>query len=761
MNDDKTNILLINVHGGFPSSMTSKAFTQLSAFSELKQVSDLYSRAYPSNACASASLHDIIMDAPLGSMTDSVWNDWCHVRRPTRTLFHIFKQNGYKTALYGAFGLDKKLDPHVNMHTYPVELHRALSLHGIDQFQSQDAAFSCRFAYAEDKEIIQHYCDNMTTECSFTMLNLLGCKDIHKCNVLPVQESTVVVPTMNVSDLNHSTFSIEQQQEYFFHKDSRRVPESVISDNPRDEGSTASKIIALKRSTMMYDCLHGTCNNQLNEYSEAFVHELQRFAWECLVSLNAGLEKIISTLKEKKIYDKTRLYLFSDNPVSLFEHGVFNEAPWDACLRSFLLVHSPRQLSGKIVETPYSLAHISHKIMNDANLFADWHVNFKESHTLTIGICPSWLSHAYLTPRLNVFTFQTFYIRCLVNRYGRLYAIVIWFSLSDLLRASNVNVDSYDPEELSDLCKNTSDWYNPILIFDLGYFKQVQIYDLTTDVLELENLADNPEFLQTTIACSLKTEMNKSIEAHGYSKLKIIFPDRLLDFSPDDVTFNSVQLHDCARKRFKRQKSDATANKSTQTDYKSQHELLKTILSHDSHLLHMLQNFENLPLTIFQNVNHRVKNCPKPLLGIYTKESFRKIHRLNVELKNIANERVVIEMVNESVTIDSFKILSETKILDSPQVVVFNVDEVSNEKAVSNEKPTAFPMSHSIMASPALSAVSNDTDEHKKKKSRQDLVRGKTLKPVDYSKGFDSHMTSPRGKAKTIENGKSVRELHR
>ena len=118
---ENANVLVINFHGGFPSCMIKKAFSQLSTFQEMKKRGDFYTRVYPTNASAGPSLHDIIMDAPLHSMIDSVWHDWSHVRQTSRSLFHVFKNKGYTTKMFGAFGLENSLDPHFNLHHYPGE----------------------------------------------------------------------------------------------------------------------------------------------------------------------------------------------------------------------------------------------------------------------------------------------------------------------------------------------------------------------------------------------------------------------------------------------------------------------------------------------------------------------------------------------------------------------------------------------------------------------------------------------------------------
>jgi hypothetical protein len=249
--DERKNVLIINIHGGFPSSMIEKAFTQLSTLRDIKEKSDMYTRVYPTNVSAGPSLHDIIMDAPLGSMIDSVWHDeWCYVRKPSRSLFHIFKQNGYSTNLFGAFGLDKKLDPHVNMNNYPGTLQKSLQFYGVDDFEAQDAAFTCQMAFAHDREVISRACNffqdrDNKSEFQFTMINLLGCQDIHKCNFQQEQHEETTVPSISLQHIdewsNQGLFSNVKYTE----ENEKRHSCNVCNDNPRDANSDSSKIPAL------------------------------------------------------------------------------------------------------------------------------------------------------------------------------------------------------------------------------------------------------------------------------------------------------------------------------------------------------------------------------------------------------------------------------------------------------------------------------------------------------------------------------------
>ena len=137
----KPHVLLINVHGGFPSALIGRSLTELESFSHLCRDAVTYERMYPTNVCAAPALHDTVMDAPLASLTDNVRHSWGRQRQATRTIFHLFRQQGYDTRLYGAYGLDARLDARANMKV-GVDERQALHAHGVDVCATADTAFA-------------------------------------------------------------------------------------------------------------------------------------------------------------------------------------------------------------------------------------------------------------------------------------------------------------------------------------------------------------------------------------------------------------------------------------------------------------------------------------------------------------------------------------------------------------------------------------------------------------------------------------------
>ena len=150
------HIVVINVHGGFPTCFQEAAVGGLASFAPFMEAGcELLTRAYVSNASCAASLHDLLFDAPLCSMTDSSWHAWSKVRHGLRSIFHAMSTNGYKTHLMGAYGLDPALDPHRHMRTYPTDVTAALRSQGVDVYDTEDAAFTCRTAASHDANVVQ------------------------------------------------------------------------------------------------------------------------------------------------------------------------------------------------------------------------------------------------------------------------------------------------------------------------------------------------------------------------------------------------------------------------------------------------------------------------------------------------------------------------------------------------------------------------------------------------------------------------------
>ena len=533
-------VLLINIHGGFPSAMTKRMTEELDAFRELAATSAFYERAYPTHACAGPALHDIVMDAPLGTMTDNVWHGWSHRKTASRTLFHVFQQHGYRTRLFGMFGLDRRLDPHVHMHVEHAKLQHALQVYGVDECDLQDAAFTCQLGLAHDRDAFDRV-EAMLRDASrpphtLTMVNLLGCQDVHKCSFHDMDPHRNVIPPMKF-----------ERGQY----DDRIFSASVIDDDSRQTGTGAHSIPALHRASRLHDWIRGLDGAGLSrEDVVRTTTGLHRFCWKCLEQLDEGLARIVQALREIGRLDDAIIYVFSDHPISLYEHGEYSDAPWDSCLRSFLLRRGPRAQACR-VDTPLSLADLPRMLFDDCHLSCDWHVaRALPDATLTLGIAVSWLARAGVAPRCDSLALRTFFVRCTVAYNDRVYAIVFWFSLLDMAAASSYTTERPAPV-LSRIYEKQTSWTNPVLTLSMHDFAArgaLQVYDHSNDRNELHNIAvERTSWCASAAASSIKVRADEAIRHHRLEELLLTVPENVHAITPERVSVCSVQLYNRVR----------------------------------------------------------------------------------------------------------------------------------------------------------------------------------------------------------------------
>lgn len=558
------DVVVINVHGGFPSAMVSRSLRELPGFASLDAISEVHERVYPTNACAGPALHDTIMDAPIGTMTDSVWHEWARSRSTSRSMFHIFQQHGYRTRLFGAFGLDPRLDPHAHMHIDPKLLARSLEAYGIDECDGQDAAFTCQLAFAYDRDVLSRVAEYVRNPSrpknAMTMINLLGCQDAHKCTFHDVDPSKVSIPVM----------PLEKEQGVY---DERLFSENVVQDDPRNPDAASRNIDALRRSTQLKDWIRGiSSTDSRREELVRTVTGLHRFCWKCIQQIDEGLQRIVEALRETNRFDDAVIYVYSDHAVSLYEHGELCEAPWESCIRSFLIRRAPC-IEARRTRRPLSLADMANMLFRDANIHADWHVvPALDGCCLTLGLALSWLARASMTPITNAFELRTFFVRATLVHNDREYAVVQWFSLRDMAFATKLNdAETLDDAARARLYQQTTRWNNPICnvpLHELAARGAVQVYDHSTDPSELNNLAIHEDWTRTECASMLNLRVDSSIRHHRLDALDVTVPENIHLLTADRVTFCSVQLHHRIRDRI-RGKGPATTitrHVSTQTD---------------------------------------------------------------------------------------------------------------------------------------------------------------------------------------------------
>lgn len=808
--DRQKNVLIINIHGGFPSCMIHKVLNQLKAFNDIYKRSETYTRAYPSNCSASPSLHDLIMDAPLASMIDSVGYEWSHVRRASRSIFHVFKQNGYTTNIFGPFGLDKKLDPHVNMHDFPGESTKSLMYFGVDEFESQDAAFTCQMGFAHDRDVLSRVCrfyeSRDVSRPSFNMVNLFGCQDIHKCNFNNnsdnSKEDKVSLPSISVEKIDEWSANGILANVEFLEACEKRHAETICSDNPRNDQSNSAKVEALKRSAMLYDWLRGISNNSLSvDDTLRISNEMNRFAWKCLIELDKSLSMLFKTLHSNKYLSNTIIYITSDNPISLFEHGEISEAPWDSCLKTFLLIYNPEHNKFMTSDEPYTLAHLPLKILKDSGIHADWHINVTEGATITVGLSPSWLCRTFLNPKLSMIDFRGFFMRYIIKKQGRLYTIIQWFSIFDLLKCNDIEFEHLSYNDTLKICTRIHEWKNPVYYNEFEE-EHLQVFDISVDPEEKHNIVQG-NWIKSDTAVVLKRNLNNTIEECGYHKLSIRFPQNMMDLTPDKITFSSIQMHNRMKDRMQENRTATLASVSCQTELPVLNDVLLDMTNGDfaKYLMSKINKILHVPLTIFINKNENTWQdwLPDPVIGTFNYDTFTYLARSNLSITSIKGTQYKISN-NGKILIHKCIVSQNSTMVQhkSGQVMLFNVDrlddisidnqpkkhlKLSNLKKNSNgilplsvDQEKDVPSNKHIDSTFApherqevpytkvdspKSEVSTGSDKSRKVKSRTEIANGVRRVDSFNSKPKIQPNVLSKGSVKDMELGRKQKENHR
>lgn len=541
-------VIVINLHGGFPSCYVDIIFRYLDSFRRIREVAQVYTRVYPTNPIAACSLHDLIMDAPLGSMTDACWHPWSRPVVPQRSIFHVYKSAGYTTHLMGAYGIDANFDHHRCMRNFPVDLRSQLQQMGIDHFDSEDAAFTCRMGLAHDRQIIEQLLHALqewkAEEKHMCVINLLACQDVHKCSWMP-QCSEALVPVLDESawmpDAMRENATETSLSANHIDGDPRRFVSS------QRDGALRADEHALQRMSMLDDHIRGERHEAPGkEKLVRTVRGLHLYAWRILRALDEALEPLVDALLAD---EEASFIVTSDHLLSLYEHGVRCEAPWDACLRSFLTLTTPYSRTGKcalpIDDTPQSLAALPHLLLQLLNTRTpSWIAHSPETGAaVTMCVAPSLACRANVEPRVDPFALHFMWLRVVVATNDRVYALVSWWSMDELIE-STVAAGWMKPLEVSmDTFKAGRVQGQPTWRLPYDMRPPNAVYDLSIDSAETNNLVLVDGWLQSVEAIHLVDRARRVAKEFGYDRrMRIQFPKMVHTLSPDEVAMCSVQV---------------------------------------------------------------------------------------------------------------------------------------------------------------------------------------------------------------------------
>ena len=539
----KRRIVVVNIHGGFPSSFVDAALDHLPTFARIRDVATTYTRTYPTSPTAAASLHDLLMDAPPNSMTDACWHDWSRTCFAHRSIFHVLKTQGYETHMSGAYGIEARFDPHRTMRDFPYDLTTALQDVGVDTYDFEDAAFTCRTAHAHDREVLGRAAAKLSawreddvahpraSPSRAFVINLLGCQDVHKCSWMSASKASRV-PTIDETSWTSSAPSVSL--------DEASLATSQYADDPRsggDHDSLARR--ALLRMAMLTDHMRGErCEAPGRDKLIRTIHALHTFAWRALVDLDAALQSVVDAVLDDP---DSALVLMSDHATSMYEHGMRCEAPWEGCSRGFVMIASGGH--SEVISQQASLSLVPHAIMRLAGVpRIDWRLReMTLGRAVTLSTAPSALCRANVEPTTPAFAMPCMWCRTVVQVDARVYAVVHWWSIEDMARATDAAGLTRTPiaDEALDAAtvarQNT--WALPIVDATPS-----AVYDITTDTTEMDNLCLHEGWLEGDEANLVLEEASKAIVAHAdVKRMRIAFPPNADALHPDEVAMCSVQ----------------------------------------------------------------------------------------------------------------------------------------------------------------------------------------------------------------------------
>jgi len=562
------HVVVLNLHGGFPSAFVPALGALRFVRRLLEAPRDDYAIAdgvCPSNAVAASSLYDLLIDAPLGTMTDSCWHAWASAGAPRRTLFHHLREQSVETHLMGAYGLDARFDPHRCMRDHPHHLEDALQLEGVDRFDVDDAAFSCRVAAAQDRDVAVRALERVRAwdpaRPAVALVNLLACQDVHKLSWLASSAEAAApahVPCLS-ADAWAADAGAGDAAPLRTEVDDPRIPSSVATHDPRRGGDALCDVSARMREGLTRLAAHA--DHLRGERFEAAVHEklsrvvvgMHQFAWAVL----RRLDEVLDPLVEEVLARGGRVLVTCDHPLSLYEHGVLCEAPYGACARGFLI--GPRAALPP-TEDPRASWHLPGVLrralcsaLGVPPLGASWYarrhattVDADDEGAVTVCVPPSSLCRAHV-PAMSTrtpFAMPTFWLRVAFVLEERAYAVVYWWSIDDMVRATlgaTEYADAWDgavdDAARGRLLAACTRWRLPI---DEERPPDA-VFDRDVDPGETRSLRTDPGWLASDECRRVRARAWALVRAHGVEELAIVFPTHAHALRIEDTATCSVQ----------------------------------------------------------------------------------------------------------------------------------------------------------------------------------------------------------------------------
>ena len=541
------NAIVVNFHGGFPAAYIPALKNLASVQLLLDAGYVIYDRVYPTTSSAPGSFHDAIIDAPTGTLTDAVWHTWSKTDLGVhRTIFHLLKDAGFETHMLGAYGLDGRFDPHRNMRDHPYHLESALQPQGVDVFDVDDAAFTCRVASAADRDVLQRLYGRMlewesTPNKHAAIVNMLGANDVHKLSWI---ESPFLSHQSLVPSLSPSTWQVGIDAQSV---GANSIAQSARQHDPRKGDDAMTDFPprvreALRRSTMLHDRLRGEAHEApADEKLVKMVNAFQSYAWKSIVLL----DELLSQIVQKALENETEVIMACDHPLSLYEHGVVCEHPFESCCRGFLI--APQTTKIPDPSTPMSFPALFRSALCETLHVPPptqlWHARPMNS-PLTLCFAPSNLCRASVVPRTDPYELAVFWLRFVMPKDGRIFAASYYLSVADLV------MSTLPPRRCADEWTHGTLTQRSAIVYQLRKWRLQEciaervpdlVFEIVGDPCELNNIAVG-DWFDTDLCAGIRRFVADAIDAHGLSELSLAFPKNAHSLDAAFTSLCSVQV---------------------------------------------------------------------------------------------------------------------------------------------------------------------------------------------------------------------------
>jgi hypothetical protein len=471
-------LVVINFWGGLPSCLTDLVLNS-EFVNEMGLGGVSRPRAYVTNTDPNEAFRHVVYANIDGSETE--------------TIFHKLQKAGYKTVMFGAFGLDPTLNPNPPRRNYNLNAERSLCKFGIEHFSHSDGAYHTGSAIDHDKKVLQEASfyvmddDSVNSTPTLLWINLLGCSDAlrRRTNTMNSSEVKQGIDLQNWSQQINTVFA------------SNTIPKNISAEYQKND-------ICHEISNDVNKAFGEHVNDKIDvKKHQLWFHLLQMSARNDLRTLEHSLLKFIKIVKSRS--NNITSAVLSTHVFALEEHNVRQHAPVESCCQSFWYYNNGR--SNDVDDAPVGMLSFCDCIIKDICA----QTIRRPSMCLTMKNCllKTCFENITETAILN----ELYWVRMIVNANGKYFSVTFATRLRDVVSGNKMNPPS--DTELYKQCKRQQQWK----ITDSVYCHS--IFDLTLDryeTINLKSVIENTslsEYIINTVKQQIKSLPKWTVELNS------------------------------------------------------------------------------------------------------------------------------------------------------------------------------------------------------------------------------------------------------